>query len=304
MAPPKSQQSSCPLGSAPGPVRSHALSSLPSVPGCPRESGHSTERSPLDWGPTPRSLDSTLPPASLCDRRTGGPLNMCWSGTLGLPPSLASADSTPHLWRGGWGGGSSQARSAGSAALGLGLWPAACFPGGPLPPRFGALRSSAEKASASTRCFLRSPPPSGLVTGCVSVAQQVPQLLCLPGPWVGGRKGPQSLCPPFAPPMFVISLCFSADRFLHLQCALSICLYSTASPGSAVSRFLLFPPPQPSPPVCSSLASSLSLHPPGVGEVGVGEGEGSIPPTLVSGPQHRSRGSLGRAGRQDPRPQA
>lgn len=152
----------------------------------------------------------------------------------------------------------------------------------------------------------RSPPPSGLVTGCVSVAQQVPRLLCLPGPWVGGRKGPQSLCPPFAPPMFVISLCFSADRFLHLQCALSICLYSTASPGSAVSRFLLFPPPQPSPPVCSSLTSSLSLHPPGVGEAGVGEGEGegSIPPTLVSGPQHRSRGSLGRARRQDPRPQA
>lgn len=159
-APPKSQQSPRPLGSAPGPVRSHALSSLPSVPGCPRESGHSTERSLLDWGPTPRSLDSTLPPASLCDRRTGGPLNMCWSGTLGLPPSLASADSTPHLWRwGGGGGGSSQARSAGSAALGLGLWPAACFPGGPLPPRFGTLRSSAEKASASTRCFLPLPTP-------------------------------------------------------------------------------------------------------------------------------------------------
>lgn len=57
---------------------------------------------------------------------------MCWSGTLGLPLSLTSADSTPHLWGvGGWGLQSGQVGWERCSWP----WPLACslLPGGPTP---------------------------------------------------------------------------------------------------------------------------------------------------------------------------
>lgn len=106
-------------------------------------------------------------------------------------------------------------------------------------------------------------------------------LICLPGPWVGGRSGQLDCVPSLEPPPpFVITPCFSADRFFRLPCSLSIYLYSSLSPCSAGSRFWLLPPPQLSPLGCSS-SLPLSLTSPWR----VGRGEGAdralVPPTSV-----------------------
>lgn len=204
---------------------------------------------------------------------------------LVCPPLWPEFAQYPHLWE--WGDGRTLgegSRSAGSPTL------CCTSPGArplahswllrwPYPPRFwtGCILGSKDLCFHQPLPAAPHPAP-GLVTDSILVASV---LICLPGPWVGGRSWQLDCVPSLEPPPpFVITPCFSADRFLSLPCSLSIYLYSSVSPCSAGSRFWLLPPPQLSPLGCSS-SLPLSLTSPWR----VGRGEGAdralVPPTSV-----------------------
>lgn len=151
-------------------------------------------------------------------------------------------------------------------------------------------RPWAEKASASSSCFLLLPLPE-LVTGCISAAQRGPALIGLPVPgWVGGQL---ALCPLLYPLPSITSLCCAMGHWSlylrHTSVPLSLLgrLHIFAFQSSVLTSRLQLPhllPFPPLPPGVCEVASCSSHYCVCWGVTLTEQGTGVILRTLVPGP--------------------